>query len=179
MPSGGHVPITSPAFRDICRGSPRDHAFPALLAALLAAVVLSGCSSYRTFNSLHWAKEAYKEGKRAQQDAEQRRRTGGISATAAEERQTQILGQEQFEDAARKCLFFLSQSSEGRRTDDVLLLMGQSFFELRRFVQARNSLQTLIEPSARASCGMMRSTTWCGSSSRRATSAGPSWGSSA
>jgi len=116
--------------------------FRLILVLVIAAAL--GCTSYRTFNSLHWAKEAFKQGKLAQEE-QQRRARQGSSYLGTRTRKSKVVGGEHFEEAARKCLYFLSQNPEGRRTDDALMLMGQAFYELRRFVQAENSLKKLLE----------------------------------
>ena len=115
---------------------------------LIFGVALSvSCAYYRTYNTLHWAKEAYKQGMTAKRDQEQQQRLQGISQSRApsEQRGGQVIGAQYFEDCAKKCLFFLSQNQKSRKTDDALLLMGQAFYELRRYIQAENSLKTLLE----------------------------------
>lgn len=121
-------------------------------AALIFALVVlfGGCSGYRTYNSIHWAKEAYKEGKRAQDNAD-RQQYGPSGQPLPQSRPgsrqdgAPVVGQQYFETTAKKCLYFLSQNSEGRRIDDALMLMGKAFYELRRYIQAENSLQKLLD----------------------------------
>jgi len=118
--------------------------FPVFFLFLLA---VSGCSTYRSYNSLHWAKEAYKQGKRAQEQLEQQRKQN-LGTTRAQQTQDaggKVVGEQDFEEAARKCLSFLSQYQKGRKTDDALMLMAKAFYELRHYVQAENSLTTLLE----------------------------------
>jgi TolA-binding protein len=107
----------------------------------------SACAYYQTYNSLHWAKEAYKQGINTQRDQKKQLMQRGIAQTSAPKSQTggKVVGEPFFEECAKKCLFFLSQNPKGRRTDDALLLMGKAFFELRRYIQSENSLKTLLE----------------------------------
>ena len=112
----------------------------------LLAFSFAGCAGYRTYNSIHWAKEAYKEGKRAQDSAGKRQYGPSgqpLPQARASDQSGTILGLQFFEEAARKCLYFLSQNSEGRRIDDALLLLGKTFYELRRYIQAENSLHSI------------------------------------
>ncbi len=122
-----------------------------LLVTGLAMTLSSGCSGYRTYNSLHWAKEAYKEGKKAQENIGKRQYgpSGQLVPQGRPEDQMQpgapVVGRENFEEAAKKCLYFLSQNNEGRRVDDALMLMGKAFFELKRYIQAETSFQKLLD----------------------------------
>jgi len=119
------------------------------LSFLLILILLagSGCTQYRTYNSLHWAKEAYRQGKQSQGDEEKRRRQNPMGSVTPQPNLAgaAVTGSQFFEEAARKCLSFLSTSPKGRRTDDALMLMGESFLELRRYVQAENSFRTLLD----------------------------------
>ncbi len=117
------------------------------LALLVLGLCLSvACSYYRTYNSLHWAKEAYKQGEIAQRDQQRQQLSGGSqSRPPAGQRSKQLVGVQFFEETAKKCLFFLSQNQKSRRTDDALLLMGKAFYQLQRYIQAENSLRTLLE----------------------------------
>jgi len=114
---------------------------------VLGLVLSAGCTYYRTYNTLHWAKEAYKQGMNSKRDQERKQRLGGGAQTSRpQDRQSrQVVGGPYFEECAKKCLFFLSQNEESRKTDDALLLMGKAFYELRRYIQAENSLRTLLE----------------------------------
>lgn len=122
-----------------------------MLPAVLAMALTSGCSGYRTYNSLHWAKEAYKEGVKAQENIGKRQYgpSGQLIQQGRSEGRNQpgsaVVGKENFEEAARKCLYFLSQNTKGRRVDDALMLMGKAFFELRRYIQAETSFQKLLD----------------------------------
>jgi len=115
-----------------------------VIAAWIAAL-LAGCTGYRTYNSLHWAKEAYKEGMRAKRDSERQARSRNLAFTRERLPGTIVPGSQNFEEAARKCLAFLAQAPEGRRSDDALILMGKAFFELRRYIQAESSFQKLLD----------------------------------
>lgn len=112
---------------------------------VLALAAILSCTTYRTYNSLHWAREAYKQGERTKEDQERQRRKRNLNLSRAEVRGVLVPGAQFFEEAARKCLAFLAQAPEGRRSDDALMLMGKAFFEIRRFVQAESSLQKLLD----------------------------------
>ncbi len=112
---------------------------------MLVALVFSGCTGYRTYNSVYWAKEAYKQGM-IEIERVQEQTTGiNFAYTLRAESQTQVPGQQFFEEAARKCLAFLAQAPEGRRSDDALILMGKAFFQLRRYIQAESSFRKLLD----------------------------------
>ncbi|MBN2289100.1 MAG: tetratricopeptide repeat protein [Candidatus Glassbacteria bacterium] len=131
-----------------CKNSLPAGTVKSCLRLLIFGLAFStACAYYRTYNSLHWAKEAYKQGITAQRDQEKQMRLKGISQTRAPEEQQsrQVTGEQYFEDCAKKCLFFLSQNQKSRKIDDALLLMGQAFYELRRYIQAENSLKTLLD----------------------------------
>ena len=115
------------------------------LFLLLALAAVLCCTTYRTYNSLHWAKEAYKQGMSAKEDQERQRKSRNPNFSRSEVRGVIVPGAQYFEEAARKCLAFLAQAPEGRRSDDALMLMGKAFFELRRFIQAESSLQKLLD----------------------------------
>ena len=125
-----------------CFHGPGRKFYPLLV---LATATLLCCTTYRTYNSLHWAKEAYKQGMRAKKDQESKRQTRNPNYSRGELRGVLVPGAQFFEEAARKCLAFLAQAPEGRRSDDALMLMGKAFFELRRFIQAESSLQKLLD----------------------------------
>jgi len=115
---------------------------------LFLVLALSGalcCTTYRTYNSLHWAKEAYKQGMSAKRNQERQKKKRNPNLSRNEARGVIVPGAQYFEEAARKCLAFLAQAPEGRRSDDALMLMGKAFFELRRFIQAESSLQKLLD----------------------------------
>ncbi len=117
----------------------------------LTGLLFQGCTGYRTYNSLHWAKEAFKEGKKAQENAGKRQfgPSGQMMPQSRPQDTNQpgatVIGQDNFEEAAKKCLYFLSQNTKGRRVDDALMLMGKAFFELHRYIQADNSFQKLLD----------------------------------
>jgi|GEM_PF-3873824 TolA-binding protein len=125
-----------------CFQVPGRKLYPFLVLALAAVLC---CTTYRTYNSLHWAKEAYKQGMRTKEDQERQRRRRNPNLSRSEVRGVMVPGAQFFEEAARKCLAFLAQAPEGRRSDDALMLMGKAFFELRRFIQAESSLQKLLD----------------------------------
>ncbi len=125
-----------------CFQVPVRKLYPFLVLALAAILC---CTTYRTYNSLHWAKEAYKQGMRTKEDRERQRKTRNPNLSRSEVRGVIVPGAQFFEEAARKCLAFLALAPEGRRSDDVLMLMGKAFFELRRFIQAESSLQKLLD----------------------------------
>ena len=114
---------------------------------IFGLIFTSSCAYYQTYNSLHWAKEAYKQGIKTQQDQRKQMMLSGRGQTRDPRSETsgKVVGEPFFEECAKKCLFFLSQNPKSRRTDDALLLMGKAFFELRRYIQAENSLRTLLE----------------------------------
>lgn len=115
------------------------------VSTTLAVLIAAGCTGYRTYNSVFWAKEAYKQGMAEVERV--RLQTKGINYafTRRVGNQTQVPGQQFFEEAARKCLAFLAQAPEGRRSDDALILMGKAFFQLNRFIQAESSFRKLLE----------------------------------
>ena len=123
---------------------------PRLTGLLLGGLLLlTSCSTYRTYNTMHWAQEAYKQGVSQQEDEENRKAQEGRTSVTGQ-RQTnqqqprQVVGSVFFEDAAKKCLFYLSQHPEGRKADDAQILMGKAFFHLRRYIQSERSLRSLL-----------------------------------
>lgn len=115
------------------------------LSSMLAALVLSGCTGYRTYNSVYWAKEAYKQGMVEVERVQQQSKGINYAYTRINQSRNQVQGQQFFEEAARKCLAFLAQAPEGRRSDDALILMGKAFFQLKRFIQAESSFRKLLD----------------------------------
>ncbi len=115
-----------------------------VLTWALAALTLGGCTGYRTYNSVYWAREAYKQGMAEVEQGREQSKGINYAYTRRAERQTQVPGQQFFEEAARKCLAFLAQAPEGRRSDDALILMGKAFFQLKRFIQAESSFSKLL-----------------------------------
>jgi TolA-binding protein len=116
------------------------------LLALICLLSAAGCSGYRTYNSLHFAQQSYKEGQKARTNPTGKANLAQtVNPDAAQAKGQAAPGAQFFEEAAKKCLYFLSQNSTGRRIDDALMLMGMSFYELGRYVQAENSLQKLLD----------------------------------
>ena len=114
---------------------------------LLLIVCLSAtanCTYYRTFNALHWAREAYKEGMRTEQNQQKQQKQRNPFYSRSHLEGVQVAGASSYEEAARKCLAFLAEAPEGRWSDDALILMGKSFFQIKRYVQAESSLQKLL-----------------------------------
>ena len=124
--------------------------YKSLIISVMAVPLLAGCTGYRTYNSLHWAKEAYKEGIKAKRDQEKQVRKFNLVFTKERIPGTMVPGAQNFEEAARKCLAFLAQAPEGRRSDDALILMGKAFFELRRLIQAESSFQKLLDTQTKS-----------------------------
>ena len=115
----------------------------------LSALLFSSCSTYRTFNTMHWAQEAYKQGanqqkEEAKRDAQQGRTSVTGQRDTKQQQPKQVVGATFFEDAAKKCLFYLSQHPDGAKADDAQILMGKSFYELHRYIQAERSLRSLL-----------------------------------
>lgn len=116
-----------------------------VVMAAVAFMAAAGCTGYRTYNSVYWAKEAYKQGMAEIERANEQTKGINYAYTRRAERSITIPGQQYFEEAARKCLAFLAQAPEGRRSDDALILMGKAFFQLRRYIQAESSFRKLLD----------------------------------
>ena len=116
--------------------------FLILLFCLSATV---SCTYYRTFNALHWAREAYKDGMRTEQGQQKQQKQRNPFYSRSHLEGVQVPGAKSYEEAARKCLAFLAEAPEGRWSDDALILMGKSFFRLKRYVQAESSLRKLLD----------------------------------
>jgi hypothetical protein len=62
------------------------------LSSMLVALVFSGCTGYRTYNSVFWAKEAYKQGMAEVERVQEQAKGINFAYTRRAEAQTRFQG---------------------------------------------------------------------------------------